>query len=330
MLHQLAILPVLLIAGAVAPSFDGDEEFSMYSQSWYLGIKGVAATQREMLAAAYDLDEGQLLQLESEHARRIHAQHAYMENPPATLKGLAPEDAEGREAELIAEISQFYENMPMNPDRVADWLEKELLLPDQAPLGRHKFNELQHLDLQRKSLKSDDVEDRVRIGREMRSLRGSSSATLNELGQWLPVDIKMSSATDKTRTRWRVDSVRRDRVTVVPDGVRQMGAQPLPCFDDWRSVADSVCVRARRENPAALARIWSEFTMRAWRRIALAPAIYDEIQSIESNQSVAEILADQGIQTDLDALRQEFRIRLQAIEDSCNSNSKSANLAAGG
>ena len=60
--------------------------------------------------------------------------------------------------------------------------------------------------------------------------------------------------------------------------------------------------------------------MRAWRRIALDPKTFDEIQSITSNKRVAEILKQRGMQEDLDALFQEYQMRLKAIEAECRAS----------
>lgn len=322
----LQIALVLVSCGAAR----GQDDTAQYTRSWYLGMQKEAAKQVNMLTTAYELGEGQQSLLIKELELRIKDQWALMQNTLAiepTINDMT--DAEAKEA--LNKINEFYQSMPMNPDRIADWLEANALMPNQAPLGRTKFSELRHRDLQRAALKTDDAEDRVRISREMRARRGNSEATMNEDGQWLPTGAFVPSGIREHEGRWRVCESSRKAQRGLPANSQRTAwtEQPLPCFDDWRAAADRICRRARREKPAEIAAIWTEFTMRAWRRIALVPDTFNEIRQLESNEQVAEILNTQGIQTDLDALFQEFQVRVQAIEDSCGSRPDAAISAAG-
>lgn len=324
MMNQLRWIAVLCgtLGSLNVASAQIDEEFQQYPKGWYLGIQREADTQLELMTAAYDLNDAQREVLANHFKERIHEQHAYMENPPSELKGLTADKLEGREEEVLAEITAFYETMPMNPDRVADWLEEEsgLLEVGQAPMGRLKLTELRHRDLQYKAIKSDDVEDKVAVGRKLKLQRANCIAAANNLGQYLPAGVRTSTSRKDRQLRWHIGGTAMAESS--GDSRNQVGGaatalQPLPCFDPWREAAGKICVRARREKPAEIEALWSEFAMRAWRRIALDQETFDAILAASSNDRVEQILTERGIQGDLDALFQELRIRLEAIEASC-------------
>ncbi|MCB9853174.1 MAG: hypothetical protein H6819_08760 [Phycisphaerales bacterium] len=316
-------LGLIVAFQAVAVAY-GQDPVTQYPRGWYRGMQSEAASTLEKLAIAYELKESQQAVVIDELDGRIMEQWSYMQEAPQIPEPANGEDVpEEKAKEILGIIADFYSHMPMNPDRIADWLENEsgILEPGQAPLGRTKFNELRYRDYQFAATKTDDPEINVKISRELKLLRSGSIASSNAAGDWLPAGTRAPSQGNDHYSYWKV-AVRPTRslpTSSTSEHHADAAMQPLPCFGTWREAARKICARSHQREAARIAALWSEFTTRAWRRIAMDGDTFDELQQLTSNSRVAEVLVERNIQTDLDALFLEFQIRLKAVEAECKS-----------
>lgn len=316
---------VILVSIAVLCASDvlfAQDELAEIPRGWFFAMQREGAKQAEMLCVAYDLNNGQREVLIKELDRRILDQWAYEQNRLPVLSELAKTATESPNDEIdsrvLRELSKYTAEMPMDPYQVADWLEESYLPREQASKGRVKYRELRARDLQFASLSVADQESNVAVGRELRTSRAKSIAKSNAVQQFLPAGTQVPKWQIGHVVSWNILHADRQRAQKVVDRVSpNLAMSPLPCFADWRHAAQQSCHRSRLEKPAALGSIWQEFTMRAWRRIALEPDTFNEILESDSNARVAEILDERGMQSDLDALFLEFKIRLEALEAEC-------------
>lgn len=308
---RLSIMPALLI-GMCSSAVHGQSDISQYPRSWYVSWQKKSVKNVVMLTVAYELDEGQRMALINELDGRIKDQWRHMQDLATGPTFPEVEDksklSEEQQAEIQKFLKDFYRDMPMNPDRIADWVEQELN-KGQAPLGRVKYKEMLAREMRQGQMKIQDPETKVRVRREVREGRANCIAVLDDRGRFFPADVgaaaravsdnsaSPSGAADET---WRTPELQ--------------SMPSMPCFDEWRTAAAETCRTARTRRPAELASLWSEFTMRAWRRVAMEPMTFHKLMDATSNVEFTRILEDRAMQPDLDALFQEFKMRLEAIE----------------
>ncbi|HPF41603.1 MAG TPA: hypothetical protein P5081_21460 [Phycisphaerae bacterium] len=306
----------VLIALAMSSFVSAQDEMSMYPKRWYNGMQRTAGKYVEFITVAYGMDSELRQALINELDGRIRQQFVYMQDasqkllqgPAANLKGL----------DLAKAIDAVYQDMPMNPDQVADWV-NAYFPPDVAAIGHVRFKELLARDLRQSQKKRDDSERLVEVGKRVRAARAQCIATVNGAGQWAPAGVRLPAQSGAGEVVWSYRHADTQADNNAGGSARNEALPPLPCSDEWRAAAADICRQSQTRRPEQIAALWQEFMLRAWRRISMNSEVFTQLQGVASNREFAEILEQNEIQPDLDALFVEFRIRLEAIEADCRS-----------
>lgn len=323
----LPLLAVLVAVGGVFRTSLATDKKPHYSKKWFLSMRARADMYERIMGIAYNLDGALKEALANELDLRIQDQHAYMQNASSKVEEISGiklgQSNDDTSTLALAEAFQVLaQEMPMNPDRVADWLE-QYVPPETAAHGRVVFHELLYLHLRHAQLKTEDPEHRVAVGVALRRARWEKMVVGTPESEWLPAGMKVSSQSGRSMSGDLYDGPRNSGFNEIGASEFASGVSSnlpwLPIFSTWRAAAAKISFQSRRINPVALAQLWSGLTLRAWRRIALDPDTFNEIQSMTSNKQVAKLLKDRGMQDDLDALFLEFKMRLKAIEAKCKS-----------
>ena len=313
---SMILLLSFLVALNVAVLVSADEQavddrkaaIAGIPKGWLGGMRGRATNYLEFADAAFSLDQDQKtflnLELDNRIADQWTVERELLENPSAVPKGDDEQDIK-RFAEVI---NSTYENMPMNPERVVDWIVDTLARPAEAVDGKSRFLELcDRLDMVNKS----DVtmaENKVKLSRlfksgRARNLQFSRDGALVPAWQIQPVVMPQGLLLHPNQ---KIKNGAADRTQVRDDL-----PPPLPCMVQAELWADWSAKNGQAAN-AEVFKLFQEFQFKTWWVLASEKEVYKAVSRADRNSIIAQAIDDSGLRPQIDALVHELRCRVEA------------------
>lgn len=278
-------------------------------KGWLNNMRKRSASYLEFANASFTLDEGQVGLLEIELDNRIsdqwHVERDLIDNPPTP-----PSDDSAEEAKRFAEtINAAYNEMPLNPERVAEWIVNTIAAPAEAQEGRSRFLELcVRLDLENKS-NVTMAENKVKLSRLFRSGR-ARILKLSPDGVLVPAQqVKRVEVPQGLLLQLHQNAGDADPNSMM---VRTDLPPPVPCllqsdlWADWPA-------RAGRTPGAKAYELFQDFHFRTWWVLAGETAVYKAAIRAESNAALATVIDRSGLRPQIDALLHELRCRVHLV-----------------
>jgi len=277
-------------------------------KGWLNSMRKRSASYVEFADASFTLDEGQLGLLRIELDNRISDQWGLerdmIDNPP-------PDPKDGSEADYkryAQAINEAYERMPLNPERVADWVTNTIAAPGEANEGRSRFLELcERLDLLNKSTVTI-AENKVKLSRLFKSGRARNLRFSHD-GELVP--------------EWQIQLVELPQGLLIhPNQEFKNGAvnlarvrddlpPPLPCMVQAELWADWSAKNGQAAN-AGIFKLFQEFQFKTWWVLASENELYKAVSRADRNSIIAQAIDDAGLRPQIDALVHELRCRVEA------------------
>ncbi len=314
-LKVIMVLIAFVLCAIRVPSIsnaqDGNTEAPIAGlpKGWLNSMRKRSASYIEFADASFTLDEGQLGLLRIELDNRISDQwdleRDMIENPPPD-----PKDASEAEYKRYAQaINDAYERMPLNPERVADWMTDTIAAPEEAREGRSRFLELcERLDLLNKSTVTM-AENKVKLSRLFKSGR-TRSLQFDREGVLVPA--------------WQVQPVEEPQGLLLnPNQKPENGAMtrarvrddlppPLPCMVRAELWADWSAKNGQAANAEAF-KLFQVFQFKTWWVLAGESELYKSLSRADRNSMVEQAIDDAGLRPQIDALMHELRCRVRAV-----------------
>ncbi|MFQ5494168.1 MAG: hypothetical protein ACE5EX_02205, partial [Phycisphaerae bacterium] len=222
-----------------APRIEVPAELKDQPARWLTSWKQKVEEQLSFLTAAYDLDVDMQQVVRDELLMRWRLQADYEETelkkiPDAPVPGKGDEDEQNAEAMRL--LFAFYDHMPLNEERVVEWLEATLP-PDVAAAGRPRWNELIQRRERKRRAKEADIRRRSGEKRLIIRARASRRAALSDRGKPMPAGRAPAAAnTDGAREAAIVRPARGLFERPPKEGAAAASNDrlpPMPPVEDW-------------------------------------------------------------------------------------------------
>ena len=300
--NPLALLLIMLFLFPPVARAQQDAPIAGIPKGWLIPMRKQAGHYVNFAKASFTLDEGQVGLLMNELDNRISdqwmAEQELVNNPPAL-----PQDDSPAEARRYAEALQdAYEAMPMNAQKVLDWIVDVLADPKEVVEGRMRFTELCfRLDRENKA-RSEGPAERVALGQLIKQGRGrmafvSRDGLIDPSGH-----VKKDSA--PTGVLVTVSDEHNSSTSVGVPTDAGLPA-PLPCmkqFEMWSS--DGGLTADDRH------KLFDMFHFRTWRVLAADPDLYRRAVETVSDTEISDLLQAAGLDHELAALMHELKLRI--------------------
>lgn len=205
---MLCITAVSLFSGALSqaqPRESVPEELAEASPYWLGGWQEEVDEQFRLLTSAYEFDEDVKVELRRELERRLVEQYSYDQAVDSELEALGKRvQAAGAEEgtpeanAFWAELQGIHDGMPLNPNRVANWVDGQLS-SEAAAQGRQRLEELWVRRDQMRSVRDQDL--RRRAGMKATIIRGRKvrKARISPEGRPMPHGSKADPVLEQAR-----------------------------------------------------------------------------------------------------------------------------------
>jgi|GEM_PF-7130992 len=309
----LASITTMLLCGwcmpPVASAQDGNQRQAPIAglpKGWLNSMRKRAANYVDFAGASFTLDEGRLGLLRIELDNRISDQWSverdFADNPPPDPK----DNSEAETQRFANAINAAYQKMPMNPERVIEWIVETIAVPAEAKEGRNRFLELcVRLDLVNQATAAQ-AESKVKLsrlfksGRE-RSLKFGPDGVLVPAWQVQPTVKPQGLLLQLTSSSQPGES----NAVMVRDDL----PPPLPCLLD-QDVWAASSAGGGQASDAKTYQLFQDCHFRMWWVLAGDKDVYKAATQADSNAALAAAIDRSGLRPQIDALLHELRCRV--------------------